>query len=107
METCKKNMLFMYFGVLLFLSFQVSYVSSVTDTISINQTLSVSQTIVSGGDTIVSSGDIFELGLFNPTPGAIGFLYIGMWYKQISPRTIVWVANRESPVRSEKRSFEL
>ncbi|KAG7552830.1 PAN/Apple domain [Arabidopsis thaliana x Arabidopsis arenosa] len=95
METCKNNVL--YLGVLtMFLFFQAS---SATDTISTDQPLS-------GLKTIVSSGDIFELGLFNPTPGMFGF-YIGMWYKQVSPRTIVWVANRESPLQRATFFFKI
>ncbi|XP_023636295.1 G-type lectin S-receptor-like serine/threonine-protein kinase At4g11900 isoform X2 [Capsella rubella] len=93
METCKKTVLLVYYGVLMFLSFQVSHVYSSTKTIiSTNQPLP-------RFDTLVSSGDIFELGIFNPTPGIYGNFYIGMWYRQSSPRTVVWVANRESPAR--------
>lgn len=91
MQICKKNVFLLYFGVLIFLSCQVS---SSTDTISTNQPLS-------GFETIVSSGDVFELGLFTPTPDTYGNFYMGMWYRHVSPRTIVWVANRESPVGAD------
>ncbi|PON85818.1 S-receptor-like serine/threonine-protein kinase [Trema orientale] len=46
--------------------------------------------------TLVSSSQIFELGFFSPNNSANQ--YVGMWYKGISPRTVVWVANREKPV---------
>ncbi|PIN01077.1 Serine/threonine protein kinase [Handroanthus impetiginosus] len=59
------------------------------DTISGNQTLS-------GNQTIVSSGGNFELGFF--TPGASSKHYIGMWYKKVRNQTVVWVANRETPI---------
>ncbi|CAI0458821.1 unnamed protein product [Linum tenue] len=39
-------------------------------------------------------------------PGKSENYYIGIWYKQVSPRTVVWVANRGSPV-SNKFSSEL
>ncbi|XP_048435085.1 G-type lectin S-receptor-like serine/threonine-protein kinase At2g19130 [Pyrus x bretschneideri] len=66
-------------------------VSLGADTITVNQSLS-------GAQTIVSPGGIFELGFF--TPGNSSNFYIGMWYTKqvVSERTIVWVANREKPV---------
>ncbi|XP_020232395.1 G-type lectin S-receptor-like serine/threonine-protein kinase At2g19130 [Cajanus cajan] len=63
-------------------------------TISANQSLS-------GDQTLVSSGGHFELGFFNT--GNNSKYYIGMWYKKISVRTYVWVANRDNPV-SDKNS---
>ncbi|KAM7258520.1 hypothetical protein ACFE04_014261 [Oxalis oulophora] len=53
-------------------------------------------TCLSGDQTIISKGKIFELGFFKP--GKSSNYYIGMWYKQVSKRTYVWVANREQPV---------
>ncbi|CAN8242076.1 unnamed protein product [Cochlearia groenlandica] len=90
----KKKVLFIYYGVLMFLSFQVSHVSSATDIISTKKPLYLSEF-----KTIVSRNEVFELGLFNPNPATTpGSVYLGMWYKQYSPRTIVWVANREFPI---------
>ncbi|KAK9057005.1 hypothetical protein SSX86_024371 [Deinandra increscens subsp. villosa] len=48
------------------------------------------------GDTLVSATGIFELGFFQP--GSAENRYLGMWYKQISVRTVVWVANRNDPL---------
>ncbi|KAF3443808.1 hypothetical protein FNV43_RR13498 [Rhamnella rubrinervis] len=59
------------------------------DTISANQSLS-------GVQTIVSAGGIFELGFHKP--GNSSNYYICMWYKQIPFDNIVWIANREKPV---------
>ncbi|XP_060970943.1 G-type lectin S-receptor-like serine/threonine-protein kinase At1g61480 [Cannabis sativa] len=47
--------------------------------------------------TLVSSNQIFELGFFNPNNSANQ--YVGMWYKGISPLTVLWVANREKPLK--------
>ncbi|CAL5390622.1 unnamed protein product [Camellia sinensis] len=47
-------------------------------------------------NTIVSSGGSFEMGFFSP--GSSRNQYLGIWYKNISVRTIVWVANREIPL---------
>ncbi|WMV39795.1 hypothetical protein MTR67_033180 [Solanum verrucosum] len=38
------------------------------------------------------------MGFFSP--GKSKNRYVGMWYKNISVRTVVWVANREAPLRS-------
>ncbi|BBH00060.1 S-locus lectin protein kinase family protein [Prunus dulcis] len=61
------------------------------DTITANQSLS-------GDQTIVSAGGVFELGFFKP--GNSSNYYIGMWYSKrlVSLETTVWVANRETPV---------
>ncbi|CAL5393223.1 unnamed protein product [Camellia sinensis] len=48
-----------------------------------------------GSNTIVSSGGSFEMGFFRP--GSSWNQYLGIWYKNISVRTVVWVANREIP----------
>ncbi|XP_020259464.1 G-type lectin S-receptor-like serine/threonine-protein kinase At2g19130 [Asparagus officinalis] len=66
-----------------------------TDTISQGQS-------ISGNQTIVSKGGIFELGFF--TPGKSNNYYIGIWYKKIPTQTVVWVANREKPVSNPATS---
>nr|GMD30094.1 G-type lectin S-receptor-like serine/threonine-protein kinase At4g27290 isoform X2 [Ipomoea batatas] len=48
--------------------------------------------------TISSPNGRFELGFF--TPGQSSNYYIGIWYKNISPQTVVWVANRATPIPS-------
>ncbi|KAL2476178.1 G-type lectin S-receptor-like serine/threonine-protein kinase [Abeliophyllum distichum] len=50
------------------------------------------------GDTMVSSGGVFELGFFSP--GNSKNRYVGIWYKQIPGNTVVWVANKEIPLTS-------
>ncbi|KAI3705198.1 hypothetical protein L1987_75432 [Smallanthus sonchifolius] len=64
-------------------------ISAATDAIFPNQTLK-------DGDTLVSAGEIFELGFFSFENSSIR--YLGIWYKNISPRTFVWVANRKFPL---------
>ncbi|KAK7324622.1 hypothetical protein VNO77_28337 [Canavalia gladiata] len=46
--------------------------------------------------TLVSAGETFEAGFFNF--GDPNSQYLGIWYKDISPRTFVWIANRDTPV---------
>ncbi|CAA2954066.1 G-type lectin S-receptor-like serine threonine-kinase At4g27290 isoform X1 [Olea europaea subsp. europaea] len=54
--------------------------------------------IIKDGDTLVSYGGIFELGFFSPDNSKNR--YLGIWYKKIPGRTVVWVANKETPIRS-------
>ncbi|KAL9345944.1 hypothetical protein Peur_060797 [Populus x canadensis] len=48
------------------------------------------------GKTLVSGKGTFELGFFSP--GISKKSYLGIWYKNIPVRTIVWVANRRNPI---------
>lgn len=47
-------------------------------------------------DTLVSPARTFELGFFKP--GSSDNMYVGIWYKKISIKTVVWVANRDYPL---------
>nr|DAD23113.1 TPA_asm: hypothetical protein HUJ06_024576 [Nelumbo nucifera] len=60
---------------------------------------------LTGNQTIISKGGIFELGFF--TPGKSRNYYIGVWYKQIPSQTVVWVANRDNPLPSPSSEFKL
>ncbi|WOG86155.1 hypothetical protein DCAR_0205356 [Daucus carota subsp. sativus] len=64
------------------------------DMISGNQTI-----IDNGNSTIDSASGLFELGFFSP--GKSKNRYLGIWYKSISAGTVVWVANRESPLMDD------
>ncbi|GLU23500.1 hypothetical protein SLE2022_394980 [Rubroshorea leprosula] len=48
------------------------------------------------GKTLVSNDGSFELGFFRP--GSSWNRYLGIWYKNIPVRTVVWVANRVNPI---------
>ncbi|KAE9599826.1 putative protein kinase RLK-Pelle-DLSV family [Lupinus albus] len=78
-------------------SFQIYPSSATLAFISTNQTLS-------GDQVLLSKDGIFELGFFKP--GNSSNYYICMWYKKVSQRTIVWVANRDNPV-SDKNTAKL
>ncbi|KAL5719775.1 hypothetical protein ACHQM5_012515 [Ranunculus cassubicifolius] len=54
---------------------------------------------ITDGQTLVSRGGKFKLGFFSPTTGS-KYRYLGIWYNNISEQTIVWVANRDSPLNS-------
>ncbi|WJX31937.1 receptor protein-tyrosine kinase [Trifolium repens] len=76
--------------LLLVVLLHFSKISSAIDTITQSQPLS-------DGSTLVSKGDIFELGFFNL--GNSTNRYVGIWYKNIPVRRVVWVANRDNPIR--------
>uniref|UniRef100_A0A0D9VVN7 Receptor-like serine/threonine-protein kinase n=1 Tax=Leersia perrieri TaxID=77586 RepID=A0A0D9VVN7_9ORYZ len=57
-----------------------------------------------GNRTLVSAGGTFALGFFD---AAAGHTYLGIWYNNIPARTVVWVANRRSPVVGSVAAAEL
>ncbi|XP_042039074.1 G-type lectin S-receptor-like serine/threonine-protein kinase At4g27290 [Salvia splendens] len=57
------------------------------------------------GDTLISSGGTFELGFFNPDNS--NKWYVGVWYKRIAPKTVVWVANRDNPLPDSSATLTL
>ncbi|XP_075482548.1 G-type lectin S-receptor-like serine/threonine-protein kinase At1g11410 isoform X2 [Primulina tabacum] len=66
-----------------------------------------SDSILSGqslfpNQTIISKEKKFELGFFSPVNSTNS--YVGIWYKNIPARTIVWVANRNDPIPSADRN---
>ncbi|XLT05163.1 hypothetical protein HN51_043912 [Arachis hypogaea] len=53
---------------------------------------------ITDGETLISSGGTFELGFYSP--GNSKGRYLGIWYHNISPQVVVWVANREKPLNN-------
>ncbi|KAL3729968.1 hypothetical protein ACJRO7_027036 [Eucalyptus globulus] len=52
---------------------------------------------ITDGQTIVSAGGNFELGFFSPSNSKNR--YVGISYKKPSAGRVVWVANRENPLK--------
>ncbi|KAK8612574.1 hypothetical protein V6N13_092686 [Hibiscus sabdariffa] len=50
-------------------------------------------------EVMVSGGKTFALGFFSP--GSSTNRYVGIWYHQIPEKTIVWVANRDKPIKDK------
>ncbi|XP_057730630.1 G-type lectin S-receptor-like serine/threonine-protein kinase At4g27290 [Arachis stenosperma] len=53
---------------------------------------------ITDGQTLISSGGTFELGFYSP--GNSNGRYLGIWYHNIFPKVVVWVANREKPLNN-------
>ncbi|GMH05378.1 hypothetical protein Nepgr_007218 [Nepenthes gracilis] len=85
------------FSSFLFFTFH-PFFSMALDTLTATESLSINQTLVSAGQT-------FELGFFSGSSQEKS--YVGIWYKNLLPRTIVWVANRDAPVRSSSATLKL
>ncbi|KAL3820640.1 hypothetical protein ACJIZ3_006545 [Penstemon smallii] len=60
---------------------------------------------LTGNQTLISAGEEFELGFF--TPGISNNYYIGIWYKKIESQTVVWVANRDSPLKNSSAILKI
>lgn len=58
--------------------------------------LAVDQTLIDNGGTLVSEGQKFEFGFFSPLESRNR--YVGIWFKNIPEHTVVWVANKNSPL---------
>uniref|UniRef100_A0A0D9V8T3 Receptor-like serine/threonine-protein kinase n=1 Tax=Leersia perrieri TaxID=77586 RepID=A0A0D9V8T3_9ORYZ len=80
--------------IILVLSFHESPLHA-ADTLTANQPLS-------GNQKLVSQDGKFALGFFQPAGiaagGSSGKWYIGIWYNKIPVQTVVWVANRGTPI---------
>nr|6KYW_A Chain A, Receptor protein kinase SRK8 [Brassica rapa]6KYW_B Chain B, Receptor protein kinase SRK8 [Brassica rapa] len=73
--------------------------------IYINTLSSTESLTISNNRTLVSPGDVFELGFF--TPGSSSRWYLGIWYKKLSERTYVWVANRDNPLSNSTGTLKI
>ncbi|KAK6918935.1 Bulb-type lectin domain [Dillenia turbinata] len=72
---------------------------------SAEDTITSKSSLLTEGDTLVSSGQIFVLGFFTPSEDYIaGKKYVGIWYKNY-PKEVVWVANRDDPIGPDTSGF--
>ncbi|XWS09905.1 hypothetical protein CRYUN_Cryun39dG0029800 [Craigia yunnanensis] len=81
------------FAILLLCCFMFS---NLTISIAVD-TLNATDQSFRDGETIVSVGGRFKLGFFSP--GSSTKRFLGIWYGNISVQTVVWVANREAPLK--------
>ncbi|KAI9198458.1 hypothetical protein LWI28_016220 [Acer negundo] len=55
--------------------------------------------------SLVSSDGNFKLGFFSPAKSQAH--YVGIWFNKISEQKVVWVANRETPIRNSSGIFKI
>ncbi|XP_030451920.2 G-type lectin S-receptor-like serine/threonine-protein kinase RKS1 isoform X3 [Syzygium oleosum] len=72
-------------------------ISSVLFRACISTDLITRESSIRDGDVLISSGGDFALGFFSP--GNSGHRYLGIWYNKIPGKTVVWVANRDNPIK--------
>ncbi|XP_060191620.1 receptor-like serine/threonine-protein kinase SD1-8 [Lycium barbarum] len=87
-----------FYFFLLISQFLLPILAIQTDTITPTNPLTKDQ-------TLISAGQLFELGFFTPVGANSDKWYVGIWYKEIVvDKTIVWVANRANPLSSSSTS---
>ncbi|KAG7588007.1 Protein kinase domain [Arabidopsis suecica] len=57
------------------------------------------------GDSLISEDESFEVGFFSPKNSTLR--YVGIWYKNIEPQTVVWVANRAKPLLDHNGALKI
>ncbi|GMN73681.1 hypothetical protein TIFTF001_052221, partial [Ficus carica] len=75
------------------------------NSLAADDTLRPNQTLLDTGQTLVSVGETFELGFFSP-PNS-NSRYVGIWFKNVTNLTAVWVANRDSPLTDSSGVFKI
>ncbi|AES97484.2 S-locus lectin kinase family protein [Medicago truncatula] len=83
------------FTMLVSLLSQISYA---TDTIT-------QPTSIRDGSSLISKDGSFELGFFSP--GSSSNRYVGLWYKNIPVRRVVWVLNRDNPIKDDSSKLTI
>lgn len=70
------------------------------DTITTTQFISDAK-----NDTLLSSNGVFRLGFFSPPMSKNR--YVGIWFSEVHVQNVVWVANRDSPLKSNDGVFKI
>ncbi|RDY03967.1 G-type lectin S-receptor-like serine/threonine-protein kinase, partial [Mucuna pruriens] len=78
--------------------------SYITTTSTLVDHLAVNQSI-RDGETLVSAGGFIEVGFFSL--GNSTRRYLGIWYTNVSPYIVVWVANRNTPLDNKSGVLKL
>ncbi|CAA3030997.1 G-type lectin S-receptor-like serine threonine-kinase At4g27290 isoform X1 [Olea europaea subsp. europaea] len=79
-----------------FIFSSIHVICSLLKILALTDNMITSQSL-NDGETLVSEGGSFELGFFSP--GNSKNRYLGIWYKKVPIRTVVWVANRQNPIK--------
>ncbi|KAG5391839.1 hypothetical protein IGI04_021802 [Brassica rapa subsp. trilocularis] len=52
----------------------------------------------SNSDTLLCKSGVFRFGFFTPVNSTSRLRYVGIWYDKMPIQTVVWVANKDSPI---------
>ncbi|KAL0757762.1 hypothetical protein Bca101_095430 [Brassica carinata] len=57
-------------------------------------------TPIKDSDTLLSKSGIFRFGFFTPVNSFAHLRYVGIWYDKVPVQTVVWVANKDTPINN-------
>ncbi|WZZ83637.1 G-type lectin S-receptor-like serine/threonine-protein kinase At1g11330 isoform X2 [Brassica napus] len=57
-------------------------------------------TPIKDSDTLLSKSGIFRFGFFTPVHSTAHLRYVGIWYDKVPVQTVVWVANKDTPINN-------
>ena len=55
-------------------------------------------TPINDTDSLLSQSGVFRFGFFTPVNSTTRLRYVGIWYDKIPKQTVVWVANKDTPI---------
>ncbi|RID48671.1 hypothetical protein BRARA_I05172 [Brassica rapa] len=55
-------------------------------------------TPVKDSETLLCSNGMFRFGFFTPLNSTTRLRYVGIWYDKVQVQTVVWVANKDTPI---------
>ncbi|KAL8127209.1 G-type lectin S-receptor-like serine/threonine-protein kinase At4g27290 [Apium graveolens] len=92
-------------ALITFLFYSFTFFASIDSTAAAAGDILRANQYLKDGSSIVSAGGHFELGFCSP--GRFANRYLGIWYKKIPRQTIVWIANRETPLSTTSGLLKL
>ncbi|CAF2051348.1 unnamed protein product [Brassica napus] len=72
--------------------------SELNQKVSINDDSITFSTPVKDSETLLSNNGIFRFGFFTPVNSTGHLRYVGIWYAKVPVQTVVWVANKDTPI---------
>ncbi|KAJ4895616.1 G-type lectin S-receptor-like serine/threonine-protein kinase [Raphanus sativus] len=55
-------------------------------------------TPIKDSETLLCNNGIFRFGFFTPLNSTTRLRYVGIWYDKVQVQTVVWVANKDTPI---------
>ncbi|KAG2300921.1 hypothetical protein Bca52824_037393 [Brassica carinata] len=56
-------------------------------------------TPIKDSETLLCNNGIFRFGFFTPVNSTAHLRYVGIWYAKVPVQTVVWVANKDTPIK--------